>query len=347
MVHKDVISWSAMIGGFARNNDGVEDLNQFKGMKRAGFTASQATIASVLRACSGLARIEVGRQIHVHVLKFDVDLILNNALLDMYCKSGSLEDAKLVFERLVYKNVISWSTMIGGFARNNDGHEALSQFKSMKRLGFTADQATLASVLRACTGLALLEVGKQVHVHVLKFDVDLILNSALLDMYCKSGSLEDAKLVFERIVYKNVISWNTMIRGFALNSEGLEALNQFKSMKRAGFTADQATLTNVLRACTGLAVLEVGRQVHVHVLKFDVDLVLNNALLDMYCKSNSLKDAKLVFERMVHKNVVSWNTMIGGFALNSDGIEALKLFKIMKRAGFTADQATLASVLRF
>ncbi|KAE8692711.1 putative Aminoacylase-1 [Hibiscus syriacus] len=275
---------------------------------------------------------QVGRQVHVHVLKCDANIILSSALLDMYCKSGSLEDAKSIFERMVHKNVISWNTMIGGFALNSDGVEDLNQFKSMKRAGFTASQTTLASVLRASIDLALLG-GKHVHVHVLKVEVNIILNTALLDMYCKSGCPEDAKLVFERMVHKNVISWNTMIEGLVLNGHDDEALNQLKmmaSMKRAGLTASQATLASVLRACTGLALLEVGKQVHVHELKCDANIILSSALLDMYCKSGSLEDAKSVFDRIVHKKVISWNTMIGGFSLNGDGIEALNLFKSMK-----------------
>ncbi|XVE93043.1 hypothetical protein REPUB_Repub01dG0156100 [Reevesia pubescens] len=127
--------------------------------------------------------------------------------------------------------------------------------------------------------------------------------------------------------------WLFGILLFEGNSDGDEALNQFKRIKRASFTVDQAMLTSVLRACIGLALLEVGRQIHVHMLKFDADLILNNAILDMYCKNGSLEDANSRFKRMVHKDVISWSTMIIGLAQNGFIQEALKFFDLMKVSG--------------
>jgi pentatricopeptide repeat protein len=124
--------------------------------------------------------------------------------------------------------------------------------------------------------------------------------------------------------------------GLAQNSDGDEALNLYKSMKISGFPPDQSTLTSVLRACTGLALLELGRQVHVHVLKFDRDLILNNALLvllDMHCKCGSMEDANFVFTRMLEKDVISWSNLIAGLAQNGFSREALKLFQSMKDSG--------------
>ena len=111
--------------------------------------------------------------------------------------------------------------------------------------------------------------------------------------------MQNALGVFNEMVTGDLVVWNSIIGGFAQNSDGDEALNLYKRMKRAGFPPDQSTLTSLLRACTGLALLELGRQVHVHVIKFDQDLILNNALLDMYFKCGSLKDANFVFTRML------------------------------------------------
>jgi len=107
-----------------RNGD--ETFKLFKKMKRAGFRAEQATLTSTLRAVTTLALLELGRQVHVHALKFDQDLILNNALLDMYCKCGSLADARAVFNQMRERDVITWSTMIAGLAQNGFSREALN-----------------------------------------------------------------------------------------------------------------------------------------------------------------------------------------------------------------------------
>ena len=121
------------------------------------------------------------------------------SLSNVDSKWGELPDDLCVFNEMVTGDLVVWNSIIGAFTRNTDGDEALNLFKRMKQAGFLADQATLTSTLRACTGLALLELGRQVHVHVLKFHWDLILDSALLDMYCKCGSLKDTNSAFTRM----------------------------------------------------------------------------------------------------------------------------------------------------
>ncbi|GAB2260839.1 hypothetical protein Droror1_Dr00011694 [Drosera rotundifolia] len=127
-------------------------------------------------------------------------------LIDVYAKWCEVSDALGVFDEMRTGDSIVWSLIIGTFAQNNDDDEALNLFKRMKRAGFVAHQVTLTSTLRACTGLGLLELGRQVHVHVFKYNKDLILNNALLDMYCKCGGLEDANTIFSRMEEKDVIS---------------------------------------------------------------------------------------------------------------------------------------------
>ena len=173
---------------------------------------------------------------------------------------GELQNALGVFNEMVTGDLVVWNSIIGGFAQNSDGDEALNLYKRMKTASFPPDQSTLTSVLRACTGLALLELGRQVHVHVIKFDQDLILNNALLDMYCKCGNLKDANFVFTRMLEleKDVISWSTMIAGLAQNGFSREALNLFQSMKEHGAKPNYITILGVLFACSHAGLVEDG-----------------------------------------------------------------------------------------
>ncbi|GAB2209931.1 hypothetical protein Droror1_Dr00027159, partial [Drosera rotundifolia] len=144
-------------------------------------------------------------------------------LIDVYAKWCEVSDALGVFDEMRTGDSIVWSSIIRAFSQNNDCDEALNLFKRMKRAGFEANQATLTSTLRACTRLGLLEQGRQVHVHVFKYNKDLILNNVVLDMYCKCGGLENANTIFSRMEEKDVTSWSTMILGLAQNCLKMES----------------------------------------------------------------------------------------------------------------------------
>ncbi|KAK9124346.1 hypothetical protein Sjap_013948 [Stephania japonica] len=153
------------------------------------------TFSSVLRVCDGL---ETLRQLHSGIVTFGLDsnVFVWSASIDVYAKWGELGDGFCVFNEMVTGDLIVWNSIVGGFAQNGRGEEALDLFKMMRGSGFPVNQASLTSVLTACTGLALLELGRQVHAHVMKLESDLIPNNALLDMYFKCRSLEDCELCF-------------------------------------------------------------------------------------------------------------------------------------------------------
>ena len=116
---------------------------------------------------------------------------------------------------------------------------------------------------------------------------DVHIRSALVDMYAKCERPEDARRVFDAMPERNVVSWNSLITCFEQNGPVGEALVLFVEMMDAGFFPDEVTLSSVMSGCVGLAAQREGRQVHAHMVKCDRlrdDMVLNNALVDMYAK---------------------------------------------------------------
>uniref|UniRef100_A0A7N0U7L8 DYW domain-containing protein n=1 Tax=Kalanchoe fedtschenkoi TaxID=63787 RepID=A0A7N0U7L8_KALFE len=257
MPERNVVSWTTMIAAFSNVGMSGDALEFFVLMLRSGVRPNMFTFSSVLRACESLRTL---RQLHCGMIKpgLESDVFVRSALIDNYSKWGELQTALSIFNEMVTGDSVVWNSIIGSFAENNEGDEALSLFKRMKRAGFFANQGTLTSVLRACTSLSLLELGRQVHVHILKYDRDLILDNALLDMYCKCGSLEDAKGVFSRMAEKDVISWSTMVAGLAQNGFSREALELFDSMKGSGIKPNYITLLGVLFACSHAGLVDNG-----------------------------------------------------------------------------------------
>ncbi|KAL5856273.1 hypothetical protein ACOSQ4_006075 [Xanthoceras sorbifolium] len=313
MPERNVVSWTVMISAYCKlklNNKALEFMIL---MLRDGVRPNMFTYSSVLRACDSLVNV---RQLHCGIIKvgLDSDVFVRSALIDIYAKWGELRCAVSVFNEMVTGDFVVWNSIIGAFAQNNDGDGALNLFKRMKRAGFEANQPTLTSVLRACTGLALLELGTQVHVHVLKYDRDLILNNALLDMYCKCGSLEDAKSVFNRMVERDVISWSTMIAGLAQNGYSREALELFESMKLSGTKPNYITFLGILFACSHTGLLEDGwshfRSMR-NVYGIDPGREHYGCMIDLLGRAGKLGEAlRLIEEMECEPDAITWRPLL-------------------------------------
>ena len=143
------------------------------------------------------------KEVHSHALRagLESDLRVGTALVNMYAKSGSIDDARLVFDKMVHRDVVAWNVMIGGLAQHGFGHEAFSLFLQMQRGGFVPNAITYVSILSACASAGALEWVKEVHRHALRagLESDVRVGNALVHMYAKSGSIDEARLVFDRM----------------------------------------------------------------------------------------------------------------------------------------------------
>eukprot|EP01018_Ginkgo_biloba_P012014 Gb_13369 [translate_table: standard] len=351
MPERNVVSWNAMIAVYSQSEHGGEALTLFLQMQRAGMKPTQSTFASILGVCASLPAFKQGNQVHAKVIKagLESNVFVGSALLNMYAKCGSIDDAWQLFDILPERNAVSWNAMIAGYTQNDYGEEALKLFCKMQQAGIGPDQVTYASVLRACASLASLEQGKQVHAVIIRVGIqsNVFVRNALVDVYAKCGSIEEACQQFERIPDRDVVSWNAMIVGYAQNGQGEEALKLFYQMLQADIKPDQVTFASVFNACASLAVLDHGKKVHNYIIKngFELNAFVGSALIDMYAKCGSMKDADKVLSEMPEPNVVSWNAMITGYVQNSNGNDALNMFCNMQQTGMMATQFTFASVL--
>lgn len=314
MPERNVISWTTMISAYANAKVNQKALGFLVLMLREGVRPNMFTYSSVLRACDGLLNLG---QLHSGIIKsgLESDTFVRSALIDVYSRLGELQDALCVFNEMMTQDSVVWNSIIGAFAQNSDGDEVLNQYMRMKRAGFSPDQSTLTSVLRACTALALLEVGRQVHVHVFKFDQDLILNNALLDMYFKCGSVEDAKSVFNRMVERDVISWSTMIAGLAQNGHSQEALKFFESMKASGIKPNYITILGVLFACSHAGLVDQGWyyfQSMKNLFGIDPGREHYGCIIDLLGRAGKFDEAlKLLHEMEGEPDAVIWRSLLG------------------------------------
>jgi len=332
MLERDGISWNVMIAGCARYGHSKEALSFFLQMQQAGMKPTPFTFASTLSACASLSELEKGKQIHIHIIRdeFDSNIILGNALIDMYAKCGCLEDAVKVFDKMPERDVVSWNALIAGNSRHGKGDGALKLFSEMRCLGLKPTQCTLASLLSACASVATLGMGKQIHVHNIQtgFESNVFAGSALLDMYAKCGSIDDARRVFDNILDRNAVSWTSMIIGYAQNGCGEEALQIFEQMLLVGMKPDNITFVGVLTACSHAGLVD---EAHYYFDSMSQDHSITptvdhyTCMIDLFGRAGLLDKVEDFIDNMPFEpDAFMWGSVLGACRIHGN----LKLAKL-------------------
>lgn len=351
IICKDMVSWTGMVSCYAENDYFEEAVELFYQMRVIGFKPNNFTFASVLKACLGLGALSAGRSVHGFLLKlhYEVDHFVGLALLDLYTRSGEVADAHQVFAEMPKTNVIPWSFMIARYAQRDQCQEALDMFHKMRQALVVPNQFTYASVLQACATKEALGLGKQIHCSVVKvgLDLDVFVSNALMDVYAKCGIIENSVKLFDESPDRNDVTWNTIIVGYVQLGDGEKALSLFSNMLRYQLQATEVTYSSALRACASMAALESGLQIHSLTVKtiYDKDIVVCNAIIDMYAKCGSIKDARLVFDKLDQRDEVSWNAMISGYSMHGLALEAITIFEMMQKTSCKPNKLTFVGVL--
>ncbi|KAJ0984478.1 hypothetical protein J5N97_002834 [Dioscorea zingiberensis] len=240
--------------------------------------------------------------------------------------------------------------MISGYSQNGHPSESLGMFVLMRKEGLRANQFTYGSVLRACRDLGCIRSGEQIHGCLVKsrFVEDLFVQSALLYLQLKCGSIGDARCLFGRMEHRDLVSWNSVIGGHAVRGLGYNAFELFRSMMRDGMLPDHFTFGNVLTACAGIKNLENVCQVHSFVIKsgYGSHCVVTGSLIDAYAKCKCMTSAKQLYGSMLGHDLVSCTALITGYSQDKNfHVEALELFYNLNQIGVRFDDVILCSML--
>ncbi|KAM0952199.1 putative tetratricopeptide-like helical domain superfamily [Dioscorea sansibarensis] len=224
--------------------------------------------------------------------------------------------------------------LIIGLCKQGRYHEALEAAFSSDCVFYPS---TYAQLFQASSSVRSLSAIRRLH-HRLStspVNADVILHNHTLNAYGKCRSLDDALQLFDTMPERNLVSWTSVISGLSQNHREREAIELYLRMLRSGFLPDQFALGSAVRACSGLLDIELGRQLHCHTIKMDhgQDRIVQNALVTMYSRSDSIRDASVVFERIADKDLVSWGSMIAALSQKRHELEALCLFKQMLDIG--------------
>lgn len=259
----DVVSWNSMLVGSVRQGREDEALSIFHEMHKRDMKMDEFTYPSVLNCFASTKNTRNAKSIHCLIIKtgFDSSKPVNNALVDMYAKQGSLDCAMAVFNHMPDKDVVSWTSLVTGYSHNGSYEEALKLFCDLRSAGLFPDHVIVASILSVCAELTVLEFGQQVHANFIKSGLQssLSVDNSLLTMYAKCGCIEDARLVFDSMKLRNVITWTALIIGCAQNGKGIDSVRFYEDMIASGIKPDYITFIGLLFACSHAGLLDRSR----------------------------------------------------------------------------------------
>ncbi|KAK3229750.1 hypothetical protein Dsin_001631 [Dipteronia sinensis] len=355
MPKRNIVSWTALISGYAQRGCSQESFHLFLGML-TDCRPNEFAIASILSSSFGYVG---GKQLHALALKMclDVYVYIANALISMYSKSykcgGSVDDAWKVFETMKFRNSVTWNSMISGFQFCKLGTQAIKLFAEMRRDGIGFNRATLLSVFSSLSGRCDLDVYLgltfcfQLHCLSIKsgFILEIEVATALVKAYSDlGGDIADCyRLFLETSCYRDIVSWTGIITAFAQH-EPKEALFLFRQLRRENLALDWCTYSIVLKACAGLMTWRHALAVHSQVIRdgFEEDTVVSNALIHAYSRCGLIALSRQVFDGMVSHDLISWNSILKAYALHGQAKEALQLFLKMN---VQPDSATFVALL--
>lgn len=352
MPYKDVVSWTGILSAYIKNEKHEVALELFRLMMLSGPYPNAFTFSSVLRSCSALGEFSCGKRIHASVIKhgFESNQILGSTLIDFYSYFDSTEEACKLFCYMDSGDTVSWTTMISSFVHAGKWYQALQIYINMIKSGVSPNEFTFAKLLAASRFLGF-NCGKLVHAHmiVLGVKLNLVVKTALVDMYSRWQKMADATFVSKLTPEYDVFLWTAIISGFAQNMKFKEAVSAFREMEISGILPSIFTYLSMLNLCSSFLSLDLGRLIHSRVIKagLEDDVPAGNALIDMYMKSScTVEDGLRVFQGIKLPNVISWTSLIAGFAKHGFQQDSFNSFMEMRAVGVQPNSFTLSIILR-
>lgn len=306
-------------------------------LRQFGF--GDQSINALLRSCKTISEaLQIQAQVIVNG-RHD-DLFVLSGLISFFALSGSrngLHHSRVLFSQINFPDVFIWNAMIRGYSLSDAPEDAIFLYQSMLDEAVESpNEFTFPFLLKSCVRLSRLQIGRQVHCHILKngFGSDIYIANALLHLYCAFRDTRNACHVFEESPVRDSVSYNTMITGYAQAGLARSSLKLFKKMRELYISPDEYTIVALLSACSSLADPIAGKQIHclAYIILGSIgkNILLVNTLVDMYAKCGCLKIAERVLNTMgTSKSIAAWTSVVGGYALCGEIEVARRVFDQM------------------
>ncbi|KAF8101433.1 hypothetical protein N665_0205s0027 [Sinapis alba] len=318
MSERDVVSWTSLITAYSRIGQEENAVKTFLLMRSSDVPPNEQTFASMFAACASLSRLVWGEQLHGNVFSLGLgdSLSVSNSMMKMYSTCGKLDSASVLFRGMRCRDIISWSTIIGGYSQAGFVEEGFEYFSLMRQSGTKPTDFALASLLSVSGNMAVLEQGRQVHALSLYLGLEQnpTIRSALITMYSKCGSITEASKVFEETNRADIVALTAMTNGYAEHGKSKEAIDLFEKSLKVGLRPDTVTFISVLNACAHSGQLDLGfHYFNMMQEKYNMSPAKEHygCMVDLLCRAGRLSEAeKMINEMPCKKDDVVWTTLL-------------------------------------
>ncbi|CAA3023870.1 pentatricopeptide repeat-containing At1g03540 [Olea europaea subsp. europaea] len=353
MLEPDFICWTSVISALTRSDLYAEALQLFYFMHRHnGFSPDGYTFGSVLTALGNLGRLKQGKELHAKAITSGFckdNIFVESSLVDMYAKCGLVDESRSVFDQMEEKNSVSWCALLGGYCQKGAFETVVRLFRKME-----VDLYSFGTVLRACAGLSVVKLGKEVHCQYLKRGGwnDVVVESALVYLYAKCGSVDFAYRIFKKMPIRNSITWNSMISGFAQNGRGEEAVRIFNEMIQEGVKPNYISFIGVLFACSHNGLVDEGRKYFISMsMDYGIKAGIehHSCMVDLLGRAGEIEEAEDLIKNSQFSNDSSlWAALLGACTTSTNTTVAERIAKKMMelRPDYHLSYVLLANVYR-
>ncbi|KAK1430544.1 hypothetical protein QVD17_13359 [Tagetes erecta] len=313
MPQPGLVAWNSLISGYVRSGKFHQALSLFVQLEKSSICSDSYSYTAVLGVCGQLKFIQLGKCVHSKIVKSGVECstFVANCLIDMYGKCELVEDAIMIFDKMLFKDAFSWNSVIAASARNRRIEQAVGFLNQMP-------------------------------------NPDTISYNEIITWIAQFGKMEQAVEVLSTMPNPNSSSWNSILTGYVNRDDPRNALKFFYQMHLNSIRMDEFTFSSILSGVARVGAHKWGTSIHCCVVKcgFDESVVVGSAFIDMYSKCGQVNVAEFIFETLPDKNLVTWNAMISGFAHNESSTKVIELFERLKHTkDLQPDGITFLNVL--
>ncbi|MQM03407.1 hypothetical protein Taro_036188 [Colocasia esculenta] len=326
-IGNDAVAWNSLLAGCGRGGRGKEAVALFVQMRRCGVDADEFTYPSVLNSLASMGSAADGRAIHCSIVKSgygEAYVHIGNTLVDMYAKCGDLQCARKMFDQMLSRDVVTWTSLLTGCARHGLHEVGLQLFGEMRAAGVESDYVLAAGILSCCAELPALALGRQLHAANLRrgFDSFVSVGNAQVTMYAKAGCVEDARRVFDVMRERDAITWTALIVGYAQNGRGRESLRLYGHMVESGARPDYVTFIGVLFACSHAGLEEEGKR-HLESMETVYGVTPGPehyaCMVDLLGRSGKLREAAELLDRPgFEPDAAVWKALLGACRVHGE-----------------------------
>lgn len=349
---RDVVAWSAAISVFSQSGYFEEALFLFREMLKNNLNPNRVTLVSILPVCGELIYVRLGKSIHCYAIKYnsDSDISTGRGLVSFYAKCQLFNLAMKIFRRLPQRDIVTWNTLISGYAKSSSPFCSIEMFSQLRLSGIQPDSTTMVCVLSAYALEGDLKQGKCIYGLIFKsgFELDCNVKNTLIDMYAKCDCLSLAESLFNETEFtKDEVSWNIMIAAYTKKGLAKKAISAFSQMRLETYCPNLITIISVLPAIAYTSDVKEGMNVHSYVIctGFNFYTLVGNSLIDMYAKCGNIEYSERIFKEMKNRDLISWNSLLTGYAIQGEGNLAVSFFSFMIQNHMEVDSVSFLCVL--